>query len=174
MSRELEGIIVAIKLNIHNNCSFSCKHLVSYGEPFRFVSQYKSTVGLPWHKIELIFAPDKGNLRVDTQLYFVCFLMFFPLSQLFPGIVEEYQLPYYDVVPNDPSYEDMREVVCVKRLRPVVSNRWNSDEVSMVKEKISSALCINWAGYFSLIKMKTFSSRDYIQTLNVLCIFSLI
>lgn len=30
----------------------------------------------------------------------------------------------------DPSYEDMREVVCVKRLRPLVSNRWNSDEVS--------------------------------------------
>lgn len=46
------------------------------------------------------------------------------------GIVEEYQLPYYNMVPSDPSYEDMREVVCVKRLRPIVSNRWNSDEVS--------------------------------------------
>ncbi|KAL0615874.1 Bone morphogenetic protein receptor type-1A [Plecturocebus cupreus] len=44
------------------------------------------------------------------------------------GIVEEYQLPYYNMVPSDPSYEDMREVVCVKRLRPIVSNRWNSDE----------------------------------------------
>lgn len=44
--------------------------------------------------------------------------------------MEEYQLPYYNMVPNDPSYEDMREVVCVKRLRPLVSNRWNSDEVS--------------------------------------------
>lgn len=33
------------------------------------------------------------------------------------------------MVPSDPSYEDMREVVCVKRLRPIVSNRWNSDEV---------------------------------------------
>lgn len=50
------------------------------------------------------------------------------------GIVEEYQLPYYDMVPNDPSYEDMREVVCVKHLRPVVSNRWNSDEVRMSKD----------------------------------------
>ncbi|NP_001081209.1 bone morphogenetic protein receptor type 1A S homeolog isoform X1 [Xenopus laevis] len=44
------------------------------------------------------------------------------------GIVEEYQLPYYDMVPNDPSFEDMREVVCMKCLRPTVSNRWNSDE----------------------------------------------
>ena len=49
------------------------------------------------------------------------------------GIVEEYQLPYYNMVPSDPSYEDMREVVCVKRLRPIVSNRWNSDEVSGVQ-----------------------------------------
>uniref|UniRef100_F6YLU3 receptor protein serine/threonine kinase n=1 Tax=Monodelphis domestica TaxID=13616 RepID=F6YLU3_MONDO len=46
------------------------------------------------------------------------------------GMTEEYQLPYYNMVPHDPSYEDMREVVCVKRLRPIVSNRWNSDEVS--------------------------------------------
>ena len=48
-------------------------------------------------------------------------------------LVEEYQLPYYNMVPSDPSYEDMREVVCVKRLRPIVSNRWNSDEVSGVQ-----------------------------------------
>lgn len=64
--------------------------------------------------------------------------MMLVLSQSSPGIVEEYQLPYYDMVPNDPSYEDMREVVCVKRLRPVVSNRWNSDEVSMLKGRRSS------------------------------------
>lgn len=47
----------------------------------------------------------------------------------FPGIVEEYQLPYHDMVPTDPSYEDMREVVCIKRLRPSFPNRWSSDEV---------------------------------------------
>lgn len=67
------------------------------------------------------------------------------------GIVEEYQLPYYNMVPSDPSYEDMREVVCVKRLRPIVSNRWNSDEVSAacflgklagVVTRVLSAHCI--------------------------------
>lgn len=47
------------------------------------------------------------------------------------GIVEDYQLPYYEMVPSDPSYEDMLEVVCVKGLRPTVSNRWNSDEVRL-------------------------------------------
>lgn len=45
------------------------------------------------------------------------------------GILEEYQLPYHDLVPTDPSYEDMREVVCIKRLRPSFPNRWTSDEV---------------------------------------------
>lgn len=58
----------------------------------------------------------------------------FPFS--FSGIVEEYQLPYYDMVPSDPSYEDMLQVVCVKGLRPTVSNRWNSDEVSVCLFKV--------------------------------------
>ncbi|XP_078064541.1 bone morphogenetic protein receptor type-1B isoform X2 [Mustelus asterias] len=44
------------------------------------------------------------------------------------GIVEEYQLPYHDLVPSDPSFEDMREVVCIKQLRPSFPNRWTSDE----------------------------------------------
>uniref|UniRef100_A0A6J0ULN7 receptor protein serine/threonine kinase n=1 Tax=Pogona vitticeps TaxID=103695 RepID=A0A6J0ULN7_9SAUR len=58
------------------------------------------------------------------------------------GIVEDYQLPYYDMVPSDPSYEDMREVVCVKHLRPVVSNRWNSDECLRAILKL---MCECWA-----------------------------
>uniref|UniRef100_A0A1A8QKR5 Serine/threonine-protein kinase receptor n=2 Tax=Nothobranchius rachovii TaxID=451742 RepID=A0A1A8QKR5_9TELE len=44
------------------------------------------------------------------------------------GILEEYQLPYHELVPADPSYEDMREVVCIKKLRPSFPNRWTSDE----------------------------------------------
>ncbi|XP_017269269.1 bone morphogenetic protein receptor type-1B isoform X1 [Kryptolebias marmoratus] len=44
------------------------------------------------------------------------------------GILEEYQLPYQELVPTDPSYEDMREVVCIKKLRPSFPNRWTSDE----------------------------------------------
>ncbi|XP_052423229.1 bone morphogenetic protein receptor type-1B isoform X1 [Carassius gibelio] len=44
------------------------------------------------------------------------------------GMVEEYLLPYHELVPTDPSYEDMREVVCVKRQRPSFPNRWSSDE----------------------------------------------
>lgn len=84
-------------------------------------------VSITWHKVSFC-----SWLRKSRSRYVDLFVLIVPnLSQLSVGIVEEYQLPYYDMVPNDPSYEDMREVVCVKRLRPVVSNRWNSDEVSL-------------------------------------------
>ncbi|KAL6105465.1 acvr1b [Pungitius sinensis] len=43
------------------------------------------------------------------------------------GIVEEYRPPFYDQVPNDPSFEDMRKVVCVEQQRPFIPNRWFSD-----------------------------------------------
>lgn len=48
---------------------------------------------------------------------------------IFSGAVEEYQLPYHDLVPSDPSYEDMREIVCIKKLRPSFPSRWSGDEV---------------------------------------------
>ncbi|XP_037097178.1 activin receptor type-1 isoform X1 [Syngnathus acus] len=43
------------------------------------------------------------------------------------GIVEEYKPPFYDQVPSDPSFEDMRKVVCVEQQRPFIPNRWFSD-----------------------------------------------
>lgn len=49
-----------------------------------------------------------------------------------PGIVEEYKPPFYDQVPNDPSFEDMRKVVCVEQQRPFIPNRWFSDPVSIL------------------------------------------
>ena len=46
---------------------------------------------------------------------------------MFVGIAEEYQLPYYDMVPSDPTLEDMRKIVCVDRHRPAVPNRWQTE-----------------------------------------------
>lgn len=45
------------------------------------------------------------------------------------GIVEEYELPFFDLVPPDPSIEEMRKVVCLDRQRPSTPNRWQSYEV---------------------------------------------
>ncbi|KGL82666.1 Serine/threonine-protein kinase receptor R3, partial [Tinamus guttatus] len=45
------------------------------------------------------------------------------------GIVEEYRPPFFDVVPSDPSFEDMKKVVCVDQHTPVVPNRLYSNAV---------------------------------------------
>ncbi|XP_076855304.1 bone morphogenetic protein receptor type-1B [Brachyhypopomus gauderio] len=44
------------------------------------------------------------------------------------GMVEESQVPYHEYVPTDPSYDDMRDVVCMKRIRPALPNHWSGDE----------------------------------------------
>ena len=46
-----------------------------------------------------------------------------------PGIVEDYRPPFYDVVPNDPSFEDMKKVVCVDQQTPTIPNRLAADPV---------------------------------------------
>ncbi|XP_033113855.1 activin receptor type-1-like isoform X2 [Anneissia japonica] len=43
------------------------------------------------------------------------------------GLCEEYKPPFYEYVPNDPSFEYMRKVVCVEKLRPTLHNRWCTD-----------------------------------------------
>ncbi|KAI3361790.1 hypothetical protein L3Q82_002131 [Scortum barcoo] len=62
------------------------------------------------------------------------------------GIVEEYQLPYYDLVPTDPSYEDMREVVCIKKQRPSFANRWSSDESYLQSKWLIQMWCLRQMG----------------------------
>uniref|UniRef100_T1I705 receptor protein serine/threonine kinase n=1 Tax=Rhodnius prolixus TaxID=13249 RepID=T1I705_RHOPR len=45
------------------------------------------------------------------------------------GIHDDYQLPFFDMVPSDPTIDEMRRVVCIDRKRPSVPNRWHSSHV---------------------------------------------
>nr|XP_021510104.1 serine/threonine-protein kinase receptor R3 isoform X2 [Meriones unguiculatus]XP_021510105.1 serine/threonine-protein kinase receptor R3 isoform X2 [Meriones unguiculatus]XP_021510106.1 serine/threonine-protein kinase receptor R3 isoform X2 [Meriones unguiculatus] len=45
------------------------------------------------------------------------------------GIVEDYRPPFYDMVPNDPSFEDMKKVVCIDQQTPTIPNRLAADPV---------------------------------------------
>lgn len=45
------------------------------------------------------------------------------------GIAEDYLPPFGDSVPPDPSFEDMKKVVCSDGQRPIIPNRWSCDEV---------------------------------------------
>jgi bone morphogenetic protein receptor type-1B len=49
---------------------------------------------------------------------------------------EDYALPYHDVVPSDPSFDDMHAVVCVKAIRPPVPARWQDEEVLEILAKV--------------------------------------
>lgn len=58
---------------------------------------------------------------------FICW--YYKCAIIITGIYDEYQLPYYDMVPADPTIEEMRKVVCVDKQRPGCPNRWQSSEV---------------------------------------------
>lgn len=48
---------------------------------------------------------------------------------------DDYQLPYYDQVPPDPTIEEMRKIVCTDMQRPTIPSRWQASTVlsSMAK-----------------------------------------
>ena len=45
------------------------------------------------------------------------------------GEVNDYQLPYFDSVSHDPSFEEMKKVVVGQEIRPKIEKRWKEDEV---------------------------------------------
>ncbi|XP_053154096.1 LOW QUALITY PROTEIN: serine/threonine-protein kinase receptor R3 [Hemicordylus capensis] len=52
------------------------------------------------------------------------------------GIVEDYKPPFFDMVPIDPSFEDMKKVVCVDQQTPTIPNRLYSDPTLSALAKI--------------------------------------
>lgn len=39
----------------------------------------------------------------------------------------DFELPYYDMVPNDPSIEVMQEAICINKVRPLIYPDWKND-----------------------------------------------
>ncbi|XP_064598596.1 activin receptor type-1-like isoform X2 [Liolophura sinensis] len=52
------------------------------------------------------------------------------------GIAEDYKIPFWDVVPSDPSFEDMKKIVVTDRQRPSIPNRWSSDPILQQMSKL--------------------------------------
>uniref|UniRef100_A0ACB8EKV7 Activin receptor type-1 n=1 Tax=Sphaerodactylus townsendi TaxID=933632 RepID=A0ACB8EKV7_9SAUR len=51
-------------------------------------------------------------------------------------IVEDYKPPFFDMVPIDPSFEEMKKVVCVDQQTPTIPNRLYSDPTLSALAKI--------------------------------------
>ncbi|KAK7884313.1 hypothetical protein WMY93_027436 [Mugilogobius chulae] len=65
-------------------------------------------------------------------------LVFWEISRrtIVNGIVEEYRPPFFDLVPSDPSFEEMKKVVCVDQQRPSLHNRLHSHPILVAIVKI--------------------------------------
>ncbi|XP_076822288.1 activin receptor type-1-like isoform X2 [Clavelina lepadiformis] len=71
------------------------------------------------------------------------------------GFVEEYNPPYYDVVNYDPSFEEMKKVVCTDGYRPVIPNRWSSDpSLSIVTKIMKETWCKNPSARLTILRIK--------------------
>lgn len=52
------------------------------------------------------------------------------IGSLLLGIHLQYEVPYHDMVPADPSIEDMRKCVCDDNKRPTIPNPWSDSQVN--------------------------------------------
>jgi len=52
--------------------------------------------------------------------------------------VEEYALPFFDMVMPDPGFEDMHKVVCIDQYRPQIPQRWKDDKILSGLAKLMS------------------------------------
>lgn len=79
------------------------------------------------------------------------------------GGCEEYQMPYFDQVPPDPTIEEMRKIVCTDMQRPNVPARWqNSSVVNGMAKVMRECWYHNAAARLTALRIK--------KTLSQICI----
>ena len=61
--------------------------------------------------------------------------------------VEDYALPFHEMVAPDPGFEDMHKVVCVDGFRPLIEERWEEDKVSLFLGKFWSSIRVAYLPY---------------------------
>jgi hypothetical protein len=56
---------------------------------------------------------------------------FFKLNYIYfiENDADPYQVPYEDILPNNPTFDQMRDVVCTRKIRPPASPRWQNHSV---------------------------------------------
>ncbi|XP_050388342.1 TGF-beta receptor type-1 [Patella vulgata] len=79
------------------------------------------------------------------------------------GIAEEYQLPYYDMVPSDPALEDMRKVVCTDRHRPAIPNRWQTEPLRVLARIMKECWYQNAAARLTALRIRKTLANLYSQ-----------
>lgn len=79
------------------------------------------------------------------------------------GGCEEYQMPYFDQVPPDPTIEEMRKIVCTDMQRPNIPARWQNSSVLRGMSKVMRECWYhNAAARLTALRIK--------KTLSTICI----
>ncbi|XP_034255769.1 TGF-beta receptor type-1 isoform X2 [Thrips palmi] len=85
------------------------------------------------------------------------------------GIYDEYQLPFYDMVPSDPTIEEMRKVVCTDSQRPSIPNRWQACEaLSGMSKVMKECWYQNAAARLTALRVKKTLSNFNIPSNNII------
>ncbi|XP_050537311.1 TGF-beta receptor type-1-like isoform X1 [Daktulosphaira vitifoliae] len=81
---------------------------------------------------------------------------------------EDYQLPYYDSVPSDPTIDEMRKVVCFEMKRPLIPQKWNACPCLQTMSKLMQECWYHTASarLTALRIKKTLSTLGAIQNHN--------
>ncbi|KAJ7337228.1 Bone morphogenetic protein receptor type-1A [Desmophyllum pertusum] len=59
------------------------------------------------------------------------------------GLSEEHQVPYFEMLPVDPSFEEVKEVVLTENRRPLVPSRWYKDKPLQTMAKLMTGCWVS-------------------------------
>ncbi|KAL0902069.1 hypothetical protein ABMA27_000027 [Loxostege sticticalis] len=121
-------------------------------------------------------APEVLDESMDTRQFdpykrsdvYSLGLVLWEMARRCGAMPDEYQPPYHECVPPDPSLEDMRRVVCAERRRPSVPNRWHSEPIlSAISKVMKECWYQNPAARLTALRIKktlaNIGTADYIK-----------
>ncbi|XP_047138021.1 activin receptor type-1C isoform X1 [Hydra vulgaris] len=81
--------------------------------------------------------------QADIYSLGLCFWEICRRTDIGTGKIHSYELPYFDAVNSDPSFEEMNDVVCRQNKRPLFDESWHQDEKLKAMVKLLSECWYN-------------------------------
>ena len=66
----------------------------------------------------------------------VCNIVYWISLLLFSDLVDDYQAPFFEWTNEEPTVDEMKEVVIVDRHRPPIPERWSTDQVNVYGSQV--------------------------------------
>lgn len=79
------------------------------------------------------------------HFFYLCFR-----TDIGDGATSQYAPPFHENVSDNPTFEQMQETVCVKKIRPDIPENWNGVEILQTLSKTMQASYKPWNFFISL------------------------